>query len=422
MKLSPKYLSIQLLTIFLNLFIASTSLSATAKDNFSQGMDFFKQGQYQHAIAKFEEARTQGMENGAINYNLAVSHFKLKHYKKANYYFKKTRKYKKLQALAEYNLGLVSLKQGNKKEARKWFESSSKHNKEKITQLASIQLSKLDKKKTRQWYNLVSAKLGHNSNITTAQDQAATKLSGEYMELYASTDGILSGTYYNGIRLKAKIRHQDYINIHNEDYFSFNLGLYKTAKINTWKTSWGGYFEHSTYGHTSYLQTIGFEAKGKYKLNKENSLGLKYQYNDISSQNRSYNYLDGSQQKLQLALWQYTNATASTLRYDYETNDRTNTITRNYSPTRHGIYASHRFQLRDTWHLGMQASYRNSDYTPTTTQNREDNRYRAGVYLLNKFNKKLKFKLNYQYTDNRSTDPINEYTQSTYYVDASYSF
>jgi hypothetical protein len=242
------------------------------------------------------------------------------------------------------------------------------------------------------------------------------------MDLYASTNGVLSGTYNEGIRLKGSFLYQDFFSHNIYDYSRFNLGLYKHIKLNKWKTALGGYFERSTYGDTSYLQVLGLVGTGKYKTSKTDTIYLRYKYNDISSLKDQYNYLEGWRQQFQIALWQYTKGYSSSLSYTLELNDRTDTTTRSYSPTRHSLNGSYRYKIDKQWNLGLQASYRNSDYPVKPTQNREDDRYRGAVYLQYKIEKNWKVKVKYQYTDNNSTDTNYEYTQDLYYISTDYRF
>ncbi|MCW9024476.1 MAG: tetratricopeptide repeat protein [Gammaproteobacteria bacterium] len=411
-----------IIALVFSLSTPQVGLGAT-NDTFNKGMTYFKEGKYQQAIQQFKKSEKQGLHNAAVYYNLGVSYFKLQQYKSAEYYFNKTRKFKEMQALAEYNLGLVALKQNDKKNAIRWFKSASTYKNKKITQLSNTQLSRLRQKTARQWYNMASLTLGHNNNISSAPDEVATKESGNYMDLYASTNGVLSGTYDDGIRLKGSFLYQDFFNTNTYDYTQFNIGLYKHFKLDEWKTALGGYFERSTYADTSYLQILGLVGTGKYKTSNTDTIYLRYRYNDISSSlENQYNYLEGWRQQFQIALWQYTKDHSSSLSYELELNDRTDTSTRSYSPTRHSINGSYRYFIDKQWHLGLHASYRNSDYPVKPTQNREDDRYRAAVDLLYKIEKNWKVKLKYQYTDNNSTDNNYEYTQDLYYISTDYSF
>ena len=390
-------------------------------EDFNLGKNHFQKGNYEKAIQYFKKAQQSGLTNAALYYNLGVSHFKLAQYKQASYYFKKTRSFKGMRALAEYNLGLVALKQNKPRIAASWFSSAAKLDNKKISMLAEKQLKKLYTKSVKKWYSNASISVGHNNNITAA-NETASEQTDNYFELYVMTDGTLSGTYYDGIRLKASFRRMDYAKVNTYDDTLFNLGIYKNAQLAKWKTSIGAYYDRSTFNDMDYLRTIGLEASGKYPLNKRDTLYLRYRYNDIDSLSNSYNYLQGSRQKFQIALWQYTKNHSATLSYELELNDREDTATRSFSPTRHIFYGSYRFPIYSNWKLGFQAGYRYSDYPIKPTQAREDDRYRTAILLSNKIDKNWKIKAKYQRTDNNSTDINYDYTQNLYYISANYSF
>lgn len=407
------------------------SAFANARQDFDKGMLYFKQAQYDKAIRAFEQAQKKGLKKPALYYNLGVSHFKTKRYDKAKTYFKQTLKYKNMKSLAEYNLGLVALKKNNRKEAKQWFKKSRTSSNKKIATLSERQLEKLSPKKrsraTKKWYSYASFSYGYNTNIKLVPVEVATNTSNSFMDLYASTSGILSGTYTDGYSLDGFAYLLDYADINSYDETQARLGLYKSKKYAAWQTRIGGYYEHSTFGKDPYQRVIGVEARAKRGLQKTNKLSLRYRYNDIKSLFRAYDYLQGWRQQFRTEYLDYTASDSTRLYYELELNDRQNLVRangeqRNYSPTRHKFQAVYRYNLTKAWRIGGEFSYRFSKYQPTPTQNRQDDRYRAALEARYKINRQWRVTGRYQRTDNSSTESIYSYTQNLYYVSVGASF
>ncbi len=406
--------------------LLSAAASAASNSDFDKGMRYFKQGHYNKAIQSFEQAHQKGMRKPALYYNLGVSYFKKGNYDKAETNFKQTLKNKNLKSLSEYNIGLVYLKKGDKTDAKKWFKKSAASSNKKIAGLSRLQLEKLSPrktgKKTKNWYNYASLSYGYNSNIKLAPVEIASNTNDSYMDIYASTSGVISGSYNDGVLLDAFAYFLNYADVDTYDEKQVRIGLYKNKKYADWRTRLGGYYERSTFGSTDYQQTIGLEARGKKRLGKTNSLSLRYRYNDISSLNAVYDYLNGWRQQFRFEYLDYTASDSKRIYYEIEFNDRQNLSNRNYSPTRHKILAIYRKNLSRAWRIGGELSYRYSAYDPTPVQNREDDRLRAAIEARYTISKMWKVNGRYQRTDNSSTDNLYDYTQNLYYLSVEANF
>jgi len=414
-----------LLLLGFGLLTPAAAMADAGKD-FNRGMACFKHAQYDKAIQAFEQAKKKGLKKPALYYNLGVSYFKIRNYERAEYYFSQTLKSKSLKSLAEYNLGLVALKKNNRKAAQNWFRRSRSSSNSKISALSNQQLKKLSSKKTaratKKWYNYASLSYGYNSNIKLIPAEIATDTSDSFMEAYASTSGILSGNYSDGISLDAFAYFLDYANVDSYDEKQARLGIYKNRSYARWKTRVGGYYERSTFGSNPYQEIVALELKGKRRLQKTDRVSLRYRYNNIRSLYSPYNYLQGWRQQFRAEYLDYTAADSKRIYYELELNDRQNLVSRNYSPTRHKIQAVYRYNLSKNWRVGGEFSYRYSKYQPTATQNRQDDRLRAAVEATYRLSKQWKINGRYQRTDNSSTDSLYSYTQNLYYVSIGASF
>ncbi len=416
---------ILLLLVGFSLLTPAAAMAGASKD-FERGTAYFKRAQYNKAIQSFEQARKKGLKKPALYYNLGVSYFKIRNYDRAEYYFRQTLKFKSLKSLAEYNLGLVALRKNDRKAAQKWFNRSRSSSNSKIATLSNRQLRKLSSKRstrtTKKWYNYASLSYGYNNNIKLVPAEIATDTSDSFTELYASTSGILSGNYSDGISLDAFAYFLNYTDVDSYDEKQARLGIYKSRKYTNWKTRVGGYYERSTFGNNPYQEILGLELKGKRRLQKTEHISLRYRYNDIRSLYSPYNYLQGWRQQFRAEYLDYTASDSKRIYYELELNDRENLVSRNYSPTRHKIQAVYRYNLSRNWRIGGEFSYRYSKYQPTATQDRQDDRLRAAVKATYRLSKQWKINGSYQRTDNSSTDSLYSYTQNLYYVSISASF
>lgn len=175
------------------------------------------------------------------------------------------------------------------------------------------------------------------------------------------------------------------------------------------------------YGHTDYQKITRFQAKTKIYMTRNNNLRFRYQHDDITSQNPTYDYLAGTRQRLRVGLRNYGKNHYAKFYYQHEQNDRANTATANFSPTRNTLQAYYEHKLTHSLKLGAGIKYRISTYPAKTyanpnpppdfrtTAEREDKRQRLGLKLTYKFNKTWKVRGKIEQTDNESTDPLYTY-------------
>ena len=97
---------------------------AHADMDFDQGVNAFKQQDYQQAVKSFLQSRQQGNQSSILAYNLAVSYYKLGKYDQAKLYFQEILSDPELTALGYYNLGLIAQKRNEPQAAKTAFSKS----------------------------------------------------------------------------------------------------------------------------------------------------------------------------------------------------------------------------------------------------------------------------------------------------------
>lgn len=414
-----------LFIVLMALTVFSPALLAASQDVFEQGAKSFNQGEYAAAVKAFKKAEAQGMKSPALYYNLAGSYYKLGQYDKAEVYFNKVRQYKKMQSLAEYNLGLIALKKNDKKTAKKWFRSVSKNSKDK--KLVALAENKLAGKKSRKkprwvdkkWSVYASGALGYDDNVNFAPLGITSEKSDSFSEITASVDYLFSGDRKTGWLGEAYFYNINYLNENLFDEYEYGAGVKKNLQLNkNWQTNYALDMSKINYGGEDYQTIIKLGAQAKNSWSRNERLYFRYSYEDIKSDKTIFDYLEGWRQKLRAEYRLYRRKDNARIYYELELNNRNDlTLTSgvySYSPTRHTLRGRYTSKLSREWHLIGDLSYRASDYPVTTSQDRQDDRFRAAAYADYRFGKDLKLRAKIDYTDNRSSEDIFAYKRTVY--------
>ncbi len=409
------------------LMMVSTHVYASAKDDFKQGVTYFKSENYVSAVEKFESARKQGMRTTALYYNLGSAYYKLQNYKKAESYFTELRKTAKMKSLAEYNLGLIADRQKSTRKAKKYFNLVVRNSKDKkLTYLAKQQLDKFKSVK-KPWSVYLNGTAGYDSNINFAPVGTGTEKSDSFLDVLASADYLFSGKNSNGWRGEATLYSIRYSGAGIYDQDQYGISLKKAQKLADWNTYLKAGFDKLTYGSLDYQSIFNLEVKGRYKLSRTDRIYLRYRYEDISSDDVTFDYLEGWRQKIRAEFRRYNKKNATQFYYELELNNRNDVVPAtgsqySYSPTRHTFRGKYTIDLNRLWRLTGDLAYRISDYPTMTTQDRKDDRWKATVYANYRFDKTMKLKLKLQYIDNSSTESGYSYDRQVVTVGLSKLF
>ncbi len=423
MNFSDLFKKVPQLFIVFTLFFNSGLVAAKATSDFNQGARLFKANKYSAALGKFKRAEVQGMRSSALYYNLASSYYKTSQYSKAKIYYNKVRQYKKLRYLAEYNLGLIALKQNKKKQARKLFVSVYKKSRDKkLVKMSGKRILKL-RPDIKRWRAYASIGYGSDDNVNFSPSGISANKSDTFIEFNGVVDYLFAGNRRNGWMAEMSYYKVDYGKVNKSDEDEIGFGLKKFYKINDqWKSDYTFNYYKLTYGGNDYQTILKLGAVAQKKLSKTEQLLLKYRYEDISSDNVTYNYLAGTRQKARLEYRQYNISNIRKLYYELEVNNRENLASSNYSPTRHTLRAKYTHIFSPKWRATGDFSYRVSRYPAQGTQNRADTRVKGSAYLDYRFNKQTKLRTKIAYTTNNSNTNVFDYDRSVVSIGLSSSF
>lgn len=407
---------IKYLPVFLILIFSYNTVFAAAEDDFDKGVEYFKQKQYQQAVKAFTRSYKQGLKTPALFHNLGVSYYRLGNYPQAKKYFELARRYPQQRMLAEYNLGLVAKKQNKQALAKKHFKLVKKKARDKkLVTLARIQLGEAKALEPDQgWSAYTKLTYGHDDNITLVPDTSATKKSSGFTYLIAVADTQLYGHSKAGIELEGAVSSYDYVDYDRYDYSKYTLAIKGKFRTGSWRNMLGLGFQKARYGHKDYQKNTRFLAQTKTYITRDNSLRIRYTHDDISSLNPTYDYLAGTRQRLKTEWRNYGKNHYAKLYHQHERNDRANTVTANFSPTRNTLQAYYEYKLTHSLKLGAALNYRISTYpAKATTAEREDKRQMILFRLEYKFNNTWKMRGQIEQADNNSTNPAYTYQGET---------
>lgn len=398
------------------LLLCSSELMATAESDYELGVASYKAGDNGKAVMYFESAMKQGMDSVALQYNLASSYYRLGRYDDAKTYFKLLNQTEAMRDIAEYHLGLIAIKEKDGSLAHSYFNSIATTGKdEKLVKLSKKQLSALEKAEDR-WTSYFSLNYGYDDNISSVSGDSVLGKADNFYQLLASADLLISGRRVDGWTADVSLFGIEYSETDTNDEYHFTLGLRRAVKFEDWYTSALLNLSKSTYGGDDFQRITRLDILGRKAVSKRQRIHLRYQAEDIRSDNVSYDYLAGWRQRARVEYRHYAQNNTKHIYYELELNDRGELVTSDgtyeYSPTRHTIRGLYTQIINKYWWLTGVLSYRISNFSPTPTIDREDEQWKLALSTDYYFDRTFKFTAKYQYTDNASTIERYAYDKS----------
>lgn len=433
--------------LFLSILLVFSPLvfAQPGMDEFNQGVDAANKGEYQSALKFFEQARKGGLDSPALQFNLGVTYYKLGRYEEAKKVFTGLIRLENYTQLAYFNLGLVANKQDKKSEAINAFQHAYQTGKsDKIRMLSREALSRLDakpeKKPTpvKKWVGLATMAFESDSNVALVNDDlvGVTSKSDSSIVLSAFGANWLSGDSANGLRLFLRGYLQNYNTETNYNYNQLGAGIAKYLQIGSWYTRYGGFWDETYLGGSSYQRILTAEVQGNHDLSKGSQIQIRYKLSSIDATDPVYDYLEGIRHQLRMGAQQHYKSARVRVYYEFEMNDRKDyenplsaTYTfKSYSPTRHTFRVTGWLNIAKDWELRLDARYRTSTYnddhilTGGTTELREDNQTRLSARLSKEMARDLNLEMAYTVTRNDSTIDSESYDRNLASLGLSWKF
>ncbi|MFV1997146.1 MAG: tetratricopeptide repeat protein [Acidiferrobacterales bacterium] len=396
---------------------------ASTETDFDLGQQAFGQKDFKKAAKYFERAGKNGMRRVSLFYNLGVTYYQLGDYEKAKLNFEIVARSNDMASVAHYNLGRVARKQRRSEAARKHFFLVLETSKdERLRRLARSNLAQL-RSKQGIWTGAVAAKTGYDDNVTAVS--GAAKGESAFLNVSGYTQNLISGTRKNGVSISGDFSLLDYFS-QNEDQSAIRLGVKRWTRWGKMPTYYRGYIDTSTYRGSAYQNILGLEAGGRRNLENGTSLRMRYRFENISSLNPAYDYLQGWRQRFRFEHRKRNTKAKKRRRYYYELelNDRQDKTgpAESFSPIRNTLRGTYYWAQSKTWDMTGDISYRHSAYPNLGTQSRTDQRFRFGFTVSKKLKKDLKLRIKYRHTTNNSTVTNYSYASNRIYAGISYYY
>ncbi len=418
------------------LILLSPAKQAIATDSYTQGIEYFQQGDFDKARQAFEIARKPGTTDAQLEYNLGSSYYRLQRYDEARIAFLRAATASTITALAHYNLGLVAIRQERLDDAKGWFRQAIQESDGlRIQQLSRTALMRLtdtssagdNTSGSSPWSGLASIDLGYDDNVTLQPDTlilSTTRKDDFFFDIYGLASRQLSGNEAQGLSIEASLFGQKYTRLSRFDSLSLALAAvidHPYGKSFRGRSRLGS--ELTLLDGRGFTTTTRFSTQAKRKMGKRGTLRLQYALAYISSLDKQYDYLSGWRQRLEIRPRWHWPGRYLMLGYRYEYNnraDRTSPRFTSFSATRH------RFQVTGAISLPAQAEFRISAYyreslyhDPSTLSSnaqltRDEDRLRISLLLSKQFSQGRELSLSYQHTRNDSNTASYDYENNQY--------
>jgi hypothetical protein len=400
-------------------FLLSQQCIANSTD-WTNGTIAFQEGDYQSALIYFENAKQDGLDGPAVHYNVAVCNFKLGRYESAAASFQfLADNFPKMSGLAEYNLGLVAQRGNDSEGAVDHFLSAYRLSPDdpKMRILASNRLRELEPelRTASQWTGALGMRAGFDDNVALRDETglpSALTTASPVADLFASIKGPYNGE--SGFRVDGSL----YV-IKNFDADEFDQsevygGVMYDWRPGEWRLQAGLHGSAGTLGGDSFDRKTGINFQATRYLDENSELGLSYVYDDVKEADALFAGLAGSRQQLQARYRWYSSERRFTLRYRQEENDR---LDPQVSPKRKSLSANYGYQPDTGWGYEGGFRYRASRFDEMAVQ-RDEDLLTINVAMTRSLSRDWLLLIDYQYSNNDSSDPVFSYDRNVITVGA----
>jgi len=284
------------------------------------------------------------------------------------------------------------------------------------------------------WNGLVSASVGHDDNVTLADDSniIASDQEDNFLDVLGVASRYLSGNKDDGVHFSGTLYNREY---DTEDDFNLLLvsgGLAYHKKLGSWHGRFGAKYDYIEYGGDPYETVLTLSAEGRHKFSKRSELRVRYQYYDIQAESSQFNNVEGDRHQIRVEGRFKQGGNRYRLSYTGETNDRNDSVRTptsfsSSSPVRHTLRANAIVPLNAKWGTEFDVRYRDSRYKDDNVSGgvstrRNDDRLKAKAELNYKIDSKTTAYVNYIHTNNDSNIDRFEYDRNEATVGVNYLF
>ena len=398
------------LLVLLPLVLPALAASPSAETEFEAGTRAFKAEKYQQALDHFERAERAGMSDARLFYNLGAVHYRLAEYERSRRYFERLLDHPQLGALGYYNLGLIAHKSGDRAGAIAYFEKCREISADEgLAALAEKQIATLGGQQPKPWFGYVSAVYGYDSNITLLTSNNAANQSGNFVQALALGELTLAGKQEDSYELTLLLLATDFLDGDDFDDDLLTLGVERRRRAGSWSIDYGIEAGTSTFAGDDYTDTLALSAGGRSSLQPDHELRLRLTLEEITESSSEFESVAGSRAEFNASYRIDGGSREYRFEYGLETNDRANTATESFSPTRHRLRLRYFQQLGASTEIGTSLEFRDSDYRGVPADDRHDQRLRVRLEGKYRFDDGWGAQSEITYTDNDSNQASSSY-------------
>ena len=398
------------LIVLLPLVLPALAASPAAETEFEAGTRAFKAEKYQQALDHFERAEQAGMSEARLFYNLGAVHYRLDNYDRSRRYFERLLDHPQLGALGYYNLGLIAHKSGDRADAIAYFEKCSEISADQgLAALAEKQIASLGGRPPKSWFGYVSAVYGYDSNITLLTSSSAANQSGDFVQALALGELTLAGKPEDSYELTLLLLATDFLDGDEFDDDLLTVGVERRRRAGDWGINYGLEAGTSTFAGEDYTDTLALSAGGRSSLQPDHELRLRLTLEEITESSSEFESVAGSRAEFNASYRIDSGSREYRFEYGLESNDRQNTETDSFSPTRHRLRLRYFHQLGASTEIGASLEFRDSQYQGVPGDDRHDQRLRVRLESKYQFDAGWGAQSEITYTDNDSNQTGSSY-------------
>lgn len=400
------------------------------ENTFQQGMAAFKKGQYQRALAYFQQAQNTGNHSPALHYNLAVCNYRLARYEDARQGFETLINDPRWGGIARYNLGLIAEATGEPRQAQRWYaDVASATENAKLRALADQKLAMLTGRvvaagqaPAKDWLALFNVGAAYDSNAASLADeltQTSSNAKDTYQDYMGYLQKYVAGRKGRGVKVYGLAYVRDYNDYSAYDSAVYGIGGTGEAPVGEFVGEMGLMLTRAEIGsrHLTDQTRLQF---GLSRLVGGDKWFMEYLPSYFNAAER-YAQVEGWQHRFEVGWQSVPSNLVWKARYRLELNNREDLIREDsfysYSPTRNSLIGDVKWKPTAGWDVEARLEYRHSDYDDPNRltdidgqfkqQERRNRQWKYSVGVTHRFTLNWSLTGQYKYVD--TNDNFNLY-------------
>lgn len=384
--------------------------ASPTQDAMHAGTEAFRGNQLPRARALFLQAYADGLRSSKLLYNLGVVHYRLGEYAAARGWFLRVADDPAVRQIAEYNLARCAERLEDPEQAVMWYRRAARGDDARIAALARRAQAEMTRLARRNLVHAARLGLGFDSAVVGLVDQV-TSLPTDSPDLYV--EALASVGQHDRPWLEGEWRWDVTAYALMFDELSFADIQSLGGRLHWGRGSGQRRFGLAVSGSHEWLDTQAYQARsalradhalawGRFWFRQE--LGAEW----LNSQGAFADGIEGLRADVGLLAVTALGGGVAGWRLGAEHNERRNDV---FSPRRASVDLFWQSPRDWLWRLSPSLQWRQSDYPDSEVRPRE-HRWRGGLRLESDLDGGATLRIDADYEDNRSDDPLRRYAHA----------